>query len=115
MKTMLGSVLLLTLLAGAAMARAVPSRSAEQRVAIQVTGQGFVPATVKVKAGRPVVLVVTRTTDKTCAKEIVIGERKIHERLPLNRAVEIRFTPRKAGTLRYSCGMDMIAGKVVVE
>jgi plastocyanin domain-containing protein len=41
-------------------------------------------------------------------------ERKIHEPL-LNRAVEIRFTPRKAGTLRYACGMDMIAGEVVVE
>jgi len=29
--------------------------------------------------------------------------------------VEISFTPSRASELRYACGMDMIAGKIVVE
>ena len=115
MRYTMGGMALLAIVATVPAADATPSRPAEQRVAIRVTNKGFEPSTVKVEAGRPVVLVVTRTTEKTCAKEIVIQERKIHQALPLNRAVEIRFTPQKRGTLRYACGMDMIAGKVVVQ
>src|SRR5262245_32659433 len=111
MKTVVAAMMALAVLGCAG----APGKSAEQRVAIRVTGDGFEPSTVHVKAGQPVVLVVTRTTDKTCAKEIVIEERKIRAPLPLDRAVEIRFPPRKAGTLRYACGMDMLTGKVVVQ
>jgi len=39
----------------------------------------------------------------------------IHKALPLNQAVEITFTPTESGELRYACGMDMIAGRVVVQ
>ena len=84
-------------------------------VAIRVTEKGFEPAVVKVPAGRPVTLVVTRKTDRTCAKEFVIAEHGIRRELPLDQPVEITFTPAHAGELRYACGMDMIAGKIVVE
>jgi plastocyanin domain-containing protein len=82
---------------------------------MEVTGEGFVPALVKVKAGQPVKLVVTRKTDRTCATEIVIKEFGINKPLPLNQPVEITFTPIKAGKLRYACAMDMIAGVIIVE
>ena len=84
-------------------------------VAIRVTEKGFEPAVVKVAAGRPVTLVVTRKTDRTCAKEFVLAEQGIRKELPLGQPVEITFTPAHAGELRYACGMDMIAGKIVVE
>jgi plastocyanin domain-containing protein len=29
--------------------------------------------------------------------------------------VEVSFTPKKAGPVRYSCGMDMIAGVLTVQ
>ena len=86
-----------------------------QRVAIQVTENGFEPAVVNVKAGQPVTLVVKRTTDQTCATELVMAARNIHQPLPLNREVEITFTPDKAGDLSYACGMDMFKGTVHVE
>lgn len=85
------------------------------RIAIEVTEKGFVPADVTVPAGKPVTLVVTRTTDRTCAKELVIEERGIHQELPLGQAVEVKFTPDSAGVIRYACGMDMIAGRVIVK
>ncbi len=39
----------------------------------------------------------------------------INQKLPMNEAVTISFTPTETGELRYACGMDMIAGKVIVE
>ncbi len=87
----------------------------EQVVNIEVTKDGFVPAEVKVKAGHPVKLVVTRKVDRTCATEIVIKDLSINKPLPLNKAVEVTFAPSKPGKIRYACGMDMIAGTIVVE
>jgi plastocyanin domain-containing protein len=86
-----------------------------QRVAIQVTENGFEPSVVTVKAGEPVTLVVKRVTDKTCATELVMKDPNINRPLPLNREVEITFTPRKRGDLSYACGMDMFKGTVRVE
>ena len=87
----------------------------EQVVTIDVTGEGFVPAQVKVKANQPVKLVVTRKSDRTCATEIVIKDFGINKPLPLNQPVEITFTPTKPGKVRYACAMDMIAGVIIVE
>ena len=87
----------------------------EQRINIAVTIKGFEPATLRVKAGQPVRLVVTRKTERTCATEIVLRDYLIHKPLPLKKPVEVLFTPTKAGTIRYACAMDMIAGKLIVE
>jgi plastocyanin domain-containing protein len=96
-----------------AAAATVPN--AGQAIEIQVTGDGFVPANIKVKKGQLVRLVVTRKTDRTCATEIVIRDQGINQKLPLNRPVTVEFTPSKSGQLRYACGMDMISGVIVVE
>ncbi len=85
------------------------------RVELAVTDEGFEPAKVAVVAGKPVTLVVTRKTDKTCATELVLKDYEIRQELPLNQAVEITFTPREAGEIRYACGMDMIAGTIVAR
>ena len=90
-------------------------RGASGRVAIAVTDNGFEPASVQVEAGKPVTLVVTRKTDATCAKEIVFEDQGIRKELPLNQAVEITFTPSSPGEVKYSCGMSMVTGKVVVQ
>ncbi len=87
----------------------------ERMVRIEVNKKGFVPAEVKLKAGEPVRLVVTRTVEKTCATEIVIKDFGIDRPLPLGRPVEIAFTPRKTGHSRFACSMDMIHGVLVVE
>jgi plastocyanin domain-containing protein len=88
---------------------------AAQVVEISVTKAGFVPAEIKVKAGQPVKLMVTRTIDKTCAKDIVIKDYDVKQPLPLNQTVEVVFTPTKPGITRFACAMDMIAGRIVAE
>src|SRR5688500_13052832 len=84
-------------------------------IAIEVTEDGFVPAEITVAKGEPVTLVVTRKTEKTCATEFVMKSQNIEQKLPMNEPVTISFTPTEAGELRYACGMDMIAGKVIVK
>jgi plastocyanin len=83
-----------------------------QTVQMKVTDKGFEPATVTVKKGEPVTLVITRTTEKTCATDIVIDDYGINTKLPLNKAVTVTFTPKKAGDLQYGCAMGKMIGGV---
>ncbi|BDG07913.1 cupredoxin domain-containing protein [Anaeromyxobacter paludicola] len=84
-------------------------------VEITVTKAGFEPAEVRAKAGEPLKLVVTRKTEKTCATEIVMKSEGVNVPLPLDKPQTVFVKPAKPGTIRYACGMDMIAGKIVVE
>ena len=83
-------------------------------VQVAVVDEGFVPSKIKAKKGEKVRLVVTRKTNSTCAKEIVIKDAGINQPLPLDQAVTVEFTPKKSGEIRYACGMDHIAGVVFV-
>jgi plastocyanin domain-containing protein len=91
------------------------SKASEQKIALAVTSNGFEPATINVRAGRPVRLIITRRVERTCATAIVLKDYGVKRTLPLNQPVEVRFTPKKAGAIRYACGMDMIAGRLVVR
>jgi plastocyanin domain-containing protein len=84
-------------------------------VQLTVTDKGFEPSPVKVKAGQPVKLVVTRKTEQTCATDIVVKDYGIKEPLPLGKPVTVAFTPTKAGEVKYACAMDMLSGVLLVE
>lgn len=87
-----------------------------RHISIEVTDEGFVPTPIAVKANQPLMLMITRKTDKTCAKEIVVPDYKIEKKLPLNQMVEVSFTPKKTGELVYGCAMDqMIRGVLTVQ
>ncbi|MFI5305920.1 MAG: cupredoxin domain-containing protein [Polyangiales bacterium] len=85
-------------------------------IAMLVTENGFEPNELKVKQGEPVTLLITRKTDATCAKAIVIDEYAIHADLPLGKQVAVSFTPNKTGRIKYGCAMDkMISGVLIIE
>ena len=89
-----------------------------EKVEIAVTEKGFEPDKVTVKKGEPVELVFTRTTDKTCIKEVVLdtgAPKKIQKALPLNKPVTIKTKFAKAGSLSYACNMNMFSGTVTVQ
>lgn len=86
-----------------------------QRVEIEVGASGYAPSEVRTAAGTPLTLVFTRTTEEGCGGEIVIASQDIRRELPLNQPVEVSFTPTEAGELRFSCGMDMYDGTIVVQ
>jgi len=85
-----------------------------QTATVEVTGKGFEPASLKLKAGAPAKVTFVRKTDETCAKEVVIKDYGIERKLPLNEPVTVEFTPRK-GEFTFACGMNMMKGKLIVE
>ena len=117
MKRTFGIFALAALIAGSftIVSHGTASVPRERTVSVAVTRKGFEPATIKVKANQPLRLVVTRKVERTCATEIVVKDLGISQALPLGRPVEVRFTPKKSGSIRYACAMDMIAGELIVQ
>ena len=99
----------------AAPSTASPAPKDAQEVAITVTSKGFEPSTVTVKSGKPVKLVVTRKTERTCATEIVMKDFGVNQTLPLEKPVNIVVNPKGPGQYRFACSMNMIAGTLNVQ
>jgi RND family efflux transporter MFP subunit len=82
---------------------------------VLVTEKGFEPAKVTVRAGEPVRITFVRTTDKTCATEVVFPSLNIRRPLPLNQPVAIEITPKSSGEIGFACGMNMLRGTIVAQ
>ena len=92
-----------------------PAAATPQDVRIEVGTAGFEPATVNLRAGAPARLTFVRTTDATCATEVVFPSLEIRRALPRNEPVLIEFTPAEAGDIAFVCGMSMVKGVVVAR
>jgi plastocyanin domain-containing protein len=101
---------LIGLVAGCGAAKLAPGE-----VAIEVTDEGFVPATVTVPKGQPATLVFTRKIEETCAKEVVFTASGEKHELPLKQEVRVKLPAERPDTMEYACGMNMLTGKVVSE
>jgi plastocyanin domain-containing protein len=102
--------------AAPAAAEARKASDGSRVITLSVTEKGYEPTPITLKKDEPVKLVVTRTTEQTCATEIVMKDYGINTPLPFNTPVEIAFTPNKSGTLTYGCAMgQMISGTFMVE
>lgn len=95
-------------------ASAVSSSGGVQEVAITVKG-GYSPDVVVVKQGRPVRLDFYRDETASCSEQVVFGDFGIARDLPAYRSTAVEFTPQKPGEFTWTCGMNMLRGKLVVE
>jgi plastocyanin domain-containing protein len=86
-----------------------------QSVILSVTENGFEPSTINVKPGTNVDLKITRKTNSTCAREILIPSKNIKKELPLNKAVNIQTGKLERGEITFACGMNMVTGVIVVK
>lgn len=96
-------------------AAAQPEPVVQERYEIAVGTNGFDPPVVHAKAGQPVTLVFTRITEETCGTEVVVKTQDLNVPLPLNEPVEITLVPDESGVIDYSCAMEMLHGKIVVN
>lgn len=85
-------------------------------VAVTADDHGFTPSSVTFKKGAPAALVFTRTTDDTCAKDVVIPELdNLKKDLPKNQPVTIEIPTDREQKLTFQCGMGMYKSSIVVN
>ena len=101
-------------LAGRGEAVAVPADQGVQRARIVVRG-GYAPATVRVRAGRPVRLEFDRQETSGCTEEVVLPDFGIRTYLPAHQTTPVEFTPQRPGSYEFTCGMAMVRGRILVE
>jgi plastocyanin domain-containing protein len=85
-----------------------------QEIKITVKG-GYSPDVVRVKQGRPVRLDFYRDETASCSEQLILGDFGIARDLPAFKTTAVEFTPRKSGEFTWTCGMNMLRGKLVVE
>jgi plastocyanin domain-containing protein len=84
---------------------------------VTASEHGFTPPSIQLHANGPgshASVTFVRTTDKTCATEVVFPDLNIEKKLPLNQVVSIDVPTDVAKTLTFQCGMAMYKGAVVV-
>jgi cobalt-zinc-cadmium efflux system membrane fusion protein len=86
-----------------------------QAAIVHVTEKGYAPDTIKLRQGVPAQVTFVRDVEATCGTAVVIPEFNIKRDLPFNEPVVIEFTPAKRGTFKFTCGMGMLEGKIVVR
>lgn len=99
-------------------AATLDTKTAPRRIDISVTEEGFVPKRLEVKRGEPVILVFTRRTNHTCAKDVIVyvdDKTQIAHPLPLDQPVEIPVTFAQAGERGFACKMGMHGAAVIVR
>jgi hypothetical protein len=84
-------------------------------VLINVSSAGFEPAHIPAKAGQPLKLAFFRADAQNCAREVIFPDLGIQKDLPPGQTVVVDVTPRKTGSLAFSCGMKMLHGELQVR
>lgn len=93
---------------------ATPVVGGVQEVSIAVHG-GYDPSHVRVRRGTPVRLIFDRQETSGCSEEVVLPDFGIKRFLPAHQKTVIEFTPERAGTHEFTCGMSMLRGRLTVE
>ncbi|MBX7131148.1 MAG: efflux RND transporter periplasmic adaptor subunit [Fimbriimonadaceae bacterium] len=93
----------------------VEDEAEDNGMTIIVTESGYDPPSLDIPANKPVTLTFIRKTEATCGNEVIFPDLKIEKKLPMNEPIKIEIPPRQAGTLRFTCGMDMLEGKLVIR
>lgn len=88
--------------------------SGVQEIDVTVRG-GYSPDVIVVKQGAPVRLNFRREESASCSERVIFGDFQIARDLPAFKTTPVEFTPERAGEFTFTCGMNMLRGKLVVE
>lgn len=76
---------------------------------------GYDPQVVRVKAGKPLRLTFDRQETNGCSEEVVLADFNVRRFLPAHEKTTLELTPEKPGTYEFTCGMNMLRGRIVAE
>ena len=86
-----------------------------QKFTVKITERGFEPVSLNLRRGVQARITFLRTTEQTCAKEIVLRDFGVKRDLPLKQPVVVTLTPKTKGEFEFTCGMNMMRGKLIVQ
>ncbi len=95
-------------------ARAAVSAVGAQEIKVIVKG-GYSPDVIVVEQDRPVRLNFYRDETVSCSEQVRFPDFGIARDLPAYKTTPIEFTPDKPGEFTFTCGMNMMRGKLIVE
>jgi plastocyanin len=102
--------------AGASPEAAAPSATVEGPLEARITVRGgYDPSVIEVRAGRPVRLIFHREEMEGCSDTVLLPEWGIYQHLPAHEDTVVEFTPEQPGEYEFTCGMQMLRGKIVVR
>ncbi len=87
---------------------------AKNEVDITVSG-GYSPEVISIPKDKPTKINFLRTDPSDCLSEVVLSDFKIRRELPMNQKVSIEVTPQRVGEYKFTCGMNMYHGKIIVK
>ncbi len=82
---------------------------------IKIGAHGFAPALLEIPANKPVKIAVTRDNGPNCGNKVVFPSLEISRALPPGETVVIELPAQPAGELRFTCGMGMYKGAIVIQ
>jgi plastocyanin len=85
-----------------------------QKATVAIDG-GYSPASLTVKAGRPVEITFVRKSASGCDGTLVIPDLKFQKSLKQGEKTVVKFTPKKTGNIAFQCGMAMYKGQITVR
>lgn len=85
-----------------------------QTAEITVSG-GYTPNRIQLKKGVPAKLIFHRKDSSSCFDEVVLPDFGIKTKLPVGQPYTIELTPDTTGNFKYSCGMNMFHGEIIVK
>jgi plastocyanin domain-containing protein len=90
------------------------SDSGIQEINVTVKG-GYSPDVIVVKRGKPVRLNFYRDESSSCSEQVIFGDFGVARDLPYQQTTPVEFTPEKPGEFTFTCGMNMLRGKLIVQ
>jgi Cu+-exporting ATPase len=93
---------------------AAAARSGAQTVTVVVQG-GYKPDLIVARRGVPLKMIFDRREESPCSDEIVVPDFGIRRALPAHAKTELTLTPDRTGEFEFTCGMNMLHGKILVE
>jgi plastocyanin domain-containing protein len=76
---------------------------------------GYSPDTLVVKRGRPVRIEFDRQETSSCSDTVVFGDFGISRPLPAFKTTPVELNPDRPGSFEFTCGMNMLRGRLIVE
>ncbi len=94
--------------------------SKNKQIAKIIVDAAYIPSEIRLKVGIPTEIEFERKDRGDCTEWVIISMptkegQETKSRLPEGETTKVEFIPTEKGTFKFSCGMGMVHGKIIVS